>query len=446
MNTIIYSLQELCWNPLMLTSFIGCGIYFTIRSGFLQIRHPLLIFRSTFGSLKKETGNNGISPFAALSAALAACMGTGNIIGVASALSLGGPGAVFWMILSAILGEMTCCAENILGIKYRIKNSRNEWLGGSMCYIEAALGKKAAVAFSVFCIGAAFGMGNMTQANAISTALSEQTETVPFAIGIILACLAGIVIFGGVKRIAGVTEKLIPAMSLTVIVALILILIKNRSQLLHAISLIIKNAFSLKSIGAGSTGFTLSQAVRYGVSRGVFSNEAGLGSSPIVHACADVKEPLTQGLWGIAEVFIDTVLMCTLTALALLSGGAWQENSILSPTTMSIKAFESVLGRYSPFFVCVSLCVFAFATIIGWGFYGEKAAEYISGRKGVTAYRGFFLIATVIGACVPLDTVWAISDIFNALMAVPNLTALLRLRKKVFENEETEIIKKKNCP
>lgn len=429
MSAIIFKIQQLCWNPLMLCAFVGTGLYFTVRSGFLQFRHPIKILRSTFGSMSGG-GKDGISPFAALSAALAACMGTGNIIGVASALTLGGPGAVFWMIISAVLGEMTSCAENILGIEYRAKNEKNEWMGGSMLYIEKAFGRKTACVFSIFCVGAALGMGNMTQANAISTSLSEQTAVIPAAVGVAAAALTGMVIFGGVKRVASVTEKIIPPMSLIVILSLCAVIIKNRSELLPSIKAIIICAFDFGSLSAGVTGYTISKAIRTGIARGVFSNEAGLGSSPIVHASADVKEPLTQGLWGIVEVFIDTVLMCSLTALALMTSGAWQKGTTLSPTQMSVAAFSDVFGKGSGIFVCISLCVFAFATIIGWGFYGEKAAEYALGEKAVTPYRIIFLVCTVIGASISLDTVWALSDIFNALMAIPNLAAIIKLRKK----------------
>lgn len=430
MSRLIFSIRELCWNPLLLAAFFGVGLYFSIKSGFLQLRRPVYIFRSTFGNIKKPDSKDGISPFAALSAALAACMGTGNIIGVASALTVGGPGAVFWMVVSALLGEMTSCAENILGIEYRAKNEKNEWMGGSLLYIEKAFGRKTACVFSVFCVGAALGMGNMTQANAISTAVCEQTETVPVALGIAVAAVVGMVIFGGVKRVSGVTEKIIPPLSLAVIVALCAVIIRNFDCIIPCIKQIFVSAFDFGSLSAGLGSYTLSKALKEGFSRGVFSNEAGLGSSPLVHASADVKEPLTQGLWGIAEVFIDTVLMCTLTALALMTSGAYESGAPLSPVQMSISAFSGVFGNSSGVFVCVALCLFAFATIIGWGFYGEKAVEYAFGEKALTPYRLVFLSCTVIGTCVSLDTVWALSDIFNALMAIPNLAAIIVLRKK----------------
>lgn len=413
---------------------MGTGLYFTVKSGFFQFRHPMLIFKSTFGKISKKKNSDGISPLAALSSALAACMGTGNIIGVATALSTGGPGAVFWMIISALLGEMTCCAENILGIEYRVKNEKNEWLGGSMLYIEKAFkSRKVACVFSVFCIAASLGMGNMTQSNAISSALCEEGNFSPVAVGIGVAAVTGMIILGGVKRIAAVTEKVIPITSAIFIIALLAIIVKNSENIIPSIKAIFFGAFGVDAIFAGTAGYGISKAVRTGIARGVFSNEAGLGSSPIVHAAADVEDSATQGLWGIAEVFIDTVLMCTMTALALLTSGAWNSTSTLSPTQMNYAAFNCIIGENSQNFVCISLCIFAFATVIGWAYYGEKAAEYAFGSKSVFAYRAVYLICIVIGATIKLETVWALSDIFNALMAVPNLAALIRLRKKAVQ-------------
>ncbi len=430
----ISALQQLCWNPLTLCGFLGTGLYFSIKTNFFQLRHPMLIFRSTFGKVGKEKTRDGISPLAALSSSLAACMGTGNIIGVASALSAGGPGAVFWMVVSAILGEMTCCAENILGIEYRVKNEKNEWLGGSMMYIEKAFSsRKPACVFSLFCIAASLGMGNMTQSNAIASSLCTSEKLSPPAVGIGLAAITGLIIFGGVKRIASITEKIIPFASAVFIFALLAVIIKNCRNIPQSIGMIFKGAFGLDSVLAGGAGYGISKAMRVGIARGVFSNEAGLGSSPIVHSAADVSDSATQGMWGITEVFTDTVLMCTLTALALLTSSAWNSDSTLTPTQMNSAAFGTVMGSFSSKFVSASLCVFAFATIIGWAYYGEKAAEYAFGEKAITAYRAVYLVCAVIGAAAKLETVWALSDIFNALMAMPNLAALIILRKKAVQ-------------
>ena len=434
MSDLILSIQQLCWNPLTLCAFMGTGLYFSIKTNFFQLRHPLLIFRSTFGKVSKKQNRDGISPLAALSSSLAACMGTGNIIGVAAALNAGGPGAVFWMVVSAVLGEMTCCAENVLGIEYRTKNERNEWLGGSMTYIENAFSsRKPACIFSVFCIAASLGMGNMTQSNAIATALCTETKSSIIAVGICLAAITGLIIIGGVKRIASITEKVIPFASAMFILALIAVIIKNHKNIPQSINMIFEGAFGLNPILAGGTGYGISKTIRTGIARGVFSNEAGLGSSPIVHSAADATDSATQGMWGIAEVFIDTVLMCTLTALALLTSGAMSSDIALPPTQMNTAAFSTVMGNFSAKFVSASLCIFAFATIIGWAYYGEKAAEYALGKKAVAPYRVIYIICTVIGATVKLETVWALADIFNALMAIPNLAALITLRKKAVQ-------------
>ena len=432
LNGIIFSIQELCWNPLTLAVFIGTGLYFTVKSGFFQFRHPLIIFRNTFGALGKKRSGDGISPFSALSCALAACMGTGNIVGVAAALATGGAGAVLWMIISALLGEMTCFAENVLGIEYREKSRNNEWTGGSMSYIEKAFSsRKTACIFSLFCIGTSLGMGNMTQANAISTALTETGRFSPVATGIAVASLTGMIMLGGIKRTAAFTEKIIPVTSAVFIAVLLAVIIKNHSGILPSIKAIISGAFGFDAMAGGVAGYSISRTVRTGISRGVFSNEAGLGSSPIVHACADVNDSAVQGMWGIAEVFIDTVLMCTLTALALLSSGVAGKE--LSPVQMNVTAFETVLGKHADNFITVSLCIFAFATITGWAYYGEKAAEYIFGNRAIKPYRITYLIFVITGCIAKLETVWALADIFNALMAVPNLAALIKLRKQALQ-------------
>ncbi len=416
----------------MLFWFMGTGLYFSAKSRFLQLRRPFFIFRSTFGKMLHKREKSGISPLAALSTALAACMGTGNIIGVAGALCLGGPGSVFWMIVSALLGEMTAYTENVLGILHREKNSKGEWQGGSMLYIERAFeSKKTAVVFSIFCVFSSLGMGNMTQANAMAGSISEQIRIYLPALGVAIAAICGMVIFGGVRRITQVTEKIIPLLSFITIAVLLAVIIKNHKEILPSIKLILSQAFNIKSVFAGTGGYTAAKAIKYGIARGVFSNEAGLGSSPIVHSAADVRSPEIQGLWGIVEVFIDTVLMCSLTALAMLTSGAWQPDTSLSPTKISSLAFESVLGNKAGIFLSIALGMFAFATIIGWGYYGEKAAEYAFGEKSITLYRLVYLACIVIGTCAQLETVWALSDIFNALMAVPNLAALWKLRKQV---------------
>ena len=422
-------LQSLVWNPLFLGLFLFTGAYFTLRSRLFILRHPLTVLRATFGQMFRPV-EGGLSPFRALSCSLAACMGTGNIIGVAGALLLGGAGSIFWMVVSALLGMATSCAENVLGLLHRKKDETGEWSGGSIAYIEAAFGsRKIAFLFALCCTAVSLGMGNMAQVNSAVEALREQQPFSPLPCGLVFAALTGLVIFGGAKRITALTEKLIPPLCAVFLLACFAVLVKCRAELIPSVRLIFRQAFSLRSAGAGAFGFTLSQAVRVGVSRGVFSNEAGLGSAPLIHASAQTDSPFRQGLWGSVEVFIDTVLMGAVTALVFLCSGAAQ--SAAAPAQMTVLAFSCVFGRFSGAFVSVSLAVFAFATLIGWACYGEKGAAYCFGRKGVLPYRLVYLACIVLGACVRAETVWALADVFNALMALPNLTALLFLREEI---------------
>ncbi len=423
--------QALMWNPLFLGLFLFTGAVFTLRSRFFTFRHPLTVLRATFGQIRCS-GADGISPFRALSCSLAACLGTGNIIGVASALLLGGAGSIFWMVLSALLGMATACAENTLGILYRKKDQTGAWTGGSMAYIEAAFGsRKIASFFSLCCVAVSLGMGNMAQVNAATEAIRAQRPVSPLACGLAFAVLTAAVIFGGAKRVTALTEKLIPPLCAVFLLACFAVLVKCRAELLPSLRLILRQAFSLRSAGAGLTGYSLAQAVRVGVSRGVFSNEAGLGSAPLIHASAEAVSPFQQGLWGSVEVFLDTVLLGAVTALVFLCSGAAQ--AAASPAEMTVLAFAAVFGRFSGVFVSASLAVFAFATLIGWACYGEKGAVYCFGSRGALPYRLVFSACVVLGACVRAETVWALADVFNALMALPNLTALLFLREEITE-------------
>lgn len=427
--------QALLWNPLFLGLFLFTGAYFTLRSRFFVFRRPLTVLRATFGQMRRAN-TEGISPFQALSCSLAACMGTGNIVGVASALLLGGTGSIFWMVLSALLGMATSCAENILGLLHRRKDQTGEWTGGSIAYVEAAFGsRKIAFLFAFCCVAAALGMGNMAQVNAAVQTLCEQQPLPPFGYGLLFAALTAPVIFGGAKRITALTEKLIPPLCAVFLLACFAVLIRRRAALLPSVCLIFRQAFSLRSAGAGAFGFTLAQTVRIGVARGVFSNEAGLGSAPLIHASAATDSPFRQGLWGSIEVFLDTVLMGSVTALVFLCSGAAQNAE--TPAEMTVLAFSAVFGRFSGVFVSAALAVFAFATLIGWACYGEKGAVYCFGRRGVLPYRLLYLICIVSGACIKAETVWALADIFNALMALPNLTALLFLRGEIAAQMKT---------
>ncbi len=423
--------QALMWNPLFLGLFLFTGAFFTLRSRCFVFRRPLTVLRATFGQMLRPN-KGGISPFRALSCSLAACLGTGNIVGVASALLLGGAGSVFWMVLSALLGMATACAENTLGILYRKKDETGAWSGGSMAYIEAAFGsRKVASFFALCCVAVSLGMGCMAQVNAAAQAIREQRPVSPLVCGLVFAALAAPVIFGGAKRITALTEKLIPPLCVLFLLACCAVLVKCRAEVLPSLRLILRQAFTLRSAGAGLTGFTLAQAIRVGVARGVFSNEAGLGSAPLIHAAAEAASPFQQGLWGSVEVFLDTVLLGAVTALVFLCSGAAQ--AAKTPTEMTVLAFSAVFGRFGGTFVSVTLAVFAFATLAGWACYGEKGAVYCFGRRSTLPYRLSFLACVVLGACVKAEAVWALADVCNALMALPNLTALLFLREEITE-------------
>lgn len=431
-------IQDFVWGPVMLAFFLFVGILFTLRTHFFQLTHLKLWIRTTIvavfknRSVRKTKDKKSISQFQALSTALAATIGTGSIVGVATAIVSGGPGAVFWMWVSSFFGMMTCYAENTLGIKYRYKNEKGDWMGGAMVYMERGLGQRwLAVIFSIFCILASFGIGNMSQANSIASSLENSFHVSPITTGIIISILVGLVIIGGIKRIAGVAEKIVPLMALLYIGGGIIVILVNAKGVPSSFELIFRGAFHLKSAAGGFIGYGVAQAVRYGVARGVFSNEAGLGSAVIIHSASDVKEPVVQGMWGIFEVFVDTLLVCTVTALCILSSGVWHPNGTLNGAALSSAAFTTVFGGFGGIFVSVSIILFAFSTLIGWSYYGERGVEYLFGIKAIGIYKALFVIVVAIGCVADLELVWNISDTFNGLMAVPNLIAITLLSPQV---------------
>lgn len=436
------------WGPVMVIFMIAVGIYFTVGTGFFQIRKFGLWMRCTlfaiFGnkSVHNKKDPYAISQFQAMSTALAGTMGTGNIVGVATALVAGGLGAVFWMWVSAVFGMMTKYAENVLGHHYRYKNKKGEWIGGPMVYIERGLGSKLLAAmFSVFCILASFGMGNMTQANSISGALYSSFGLSPLAVGIVVMLLSGLVILGGIKRIASFTEKFVPLMSVLYIIGGVYIIWRNRALVPIAFEMIFKEAFSTRAVSGGVGGYVFMHAVRFGVARGIFSNEAGLGSSVIVSAAANVKEPVQQGMWGIFEVFVDTIVSCTITALVIITSGSFLTGG--DGAELSIIAFSDGFGVFGEIFASVAITFFAFATIVGWSYYGERAVSYLFGDRPVWIYRMVYIILTCVGCVANMKLVWSISDTFNGLMAIPNLLAVLFLSKKVFALTKDYLVRRK---
>ena len=440
------------WGIPMLILIIGTGVLMTCRTGFFQLRKFGHSISETIGGLfKKESDVNdksekhSISQFQSLCTALAATIGTGNIAGVAAAIAAGGPGAVFWMWLSAFFGMMTNFSENVLGIFYRRKNAHGEWSGGAMYYLRDGLGSKKgckqigavlAVLFSIFAVLASFGIGNMSQINSIAANMDEVFGIPRLATGLILMVAAGLVVVGGIKRIASVTEKLVPFMALTYVVLALIVFIVNISQVGEVFVSIFSFAFGFRAIGGAAVGIAVREAVTWGLKRGVFSNEAGLGSSVMVHSASNVKEPVVQGLWGIFEVFADTIVVCTLTAFSILSSGIvnLQTGEVLSAnekTALVSEAFGRVFNignlNLGGIFVAIAILLFAFSTVLGWSFYGTKAFEYLFGTKATIIYKVVFVLVIVFGATMSLDLAWDISDTFNGLMALPNLVGVLAL-------------------
>ncbi|MDR1465463.1 MAG: sodium:alanine symporter family protein [Oscillospiraceae bacterium] len=435
------ALSAFLWGAPMLAVFLLTGLYLTVRSRGFSILHFPTWFRTTFGaalrdrSVRRSGDRHAISQFQALTSALAACLGTGNIVGVATAVRLGGPGAVFWMWISAVLGMMTCYTENVLGIRYRWRTEDGSWMGGPMAYLSRGL-KSPGLAgiYAALLALAAFGIGNMTQTNSIAQAAQQSLGLSPWITGGIVTVLAALVILGGIQRIAKVTEALIPLMTGVFLLACAVVLALRAKALPGVLAGILREAFTWQSAAAGAAGYGIRKAMRYGVARGVFSNEAGLGSSAVIHGAADVKDPAVQGMWGIAEVFLDTVVMCTVTALVLLSTGVTTAAGISDNSNgvaLSGAAFASVFGVWGERFVLLSVAFFAFATLVGWSYYGEQGAKYLlggkMGRKGVSVYRCLYLAVTLVGSVMKLEAVWNLADTLNGLMAIPNLIGVLWL-------------------
>lgn len=440
-------LRGLIWGAPMLILLLGTGLYFTMRTGVFQVRYCALWMRKTLlscftGAAQRTSG--GVSPFAAMCTALAATVGTGNIAGVATALTLGGPGAVFWLWVSAFVGMMTAFAENTLGMLYRERGRDGGWHGGPMLYLKNGLhSSKLAGAFALFCVLASFGIGNMSQCNSIAQGLSGSFGAPSGIVGGVTAFLLGAVLLGGLKRLSRVTETLVPFMALFYMGGVAVVLWVHRAALPHAFAQILSLAFDTRAGAGGVLGYGMMQAIRAGVSRGVFSNEAGLGSSVMVHTAADAKEPCEQGMWAVFEVFFDTIVMCSVTAFVILTSGVYDVNryalasgtplleQLTTGAQLTAQAFSTVFGRFGGGFIAVSLALFAFSTLLGWSYYGQRAAAYLFGEGVVPVYKVLFVAASAAGCMMRLEPVWALSDTFNGLMALPNLAGVLALRREV---------------
>jgi len=435
-STFNTMLNEIVWGPPMLCVFLFIGLMYTVRLKFFQVTRFKQWSKVTFGSLfKKESVDgkkSGISSFQAMATALGAAIGTGNIVGVATAITLGGPGAVFWMWIAGFLGMMTNFAENILGVLYRTKNEDGQWVGGPMYYIERGMKKKwLAVMFAAVCAFASLGIGNLAQSNSMAEALSISFNVTPEMSAILISILVGIAVFGGIKRIGQITEFIVPFMAIFYTIGCIVLLILNYKNLPMALSSMMKGAFNFNAAAGGAAGYTFARAVKFGVSRGVFSNEAGIGSSPIVHAATEDYNPMKAGMWGIFQVFVDTTVSCTLTAFCILTADVLSTGK--DGLSLSSAAFSTVFKGYGEIFLSISVLLFGFAAIVGWSYYGEKSLEYLSGEKYILYYKAFYVFCTGIGCMMNLKLVWEITDTLNGLMAIPNLIALLFLSKKVVE-------------
>ena len=422
------------WGPLMLMLLVGVGIYLTVGLRAIPWRRLGYSFRLLWRGRVPEPGHEGdISPFRALMTTLSATVGSGNVAGVATAIYLGGPGAVFWMWMTALFGMATKYGEALLAIHFREVDELGRYVGGPMYYIRNGLGPQwqwLALLFSVFGMVAAFGAGNTVQANTVANAVESSFHLPPWASGLAMALLTGMVIIGGIRRLGSVAAKLVPFMALAYIGGALIIILAHIERVPAAFATIISHAFTGTAATGGFAGATVLMALRYGVARGVFSNEAGLGSAPIAHAAAKTNDPVRQGLIAMLGTFIDTIVVCTMTALVIVMTGAWTSGK--TGAALSTFAFDTGLTQIGELVVTCALIVFAFTSILGWSYYGERCAEYLFGVRAIHPYRVLWVLAIPIGAMGNLGLVWVVADILNGLMAVPNLIALIALSPVIF--------------
>ena len=452
------AVNNFIWGVPAMVCIIGVGLLLSVRTGFIQIRKFPYAIKTTIGRMfrKRDASDGAMTPFQAVCTALAATVGTGNIAGVAGAIAIGGPGAVFWMWCSALLGMCTKFSEVTLAVHFRERNANGELVGGPMYYIKNGLAKHwrwLAAIYALFGVLTVFGTGNATQVNTIITAIDaalnqyavvsdKAMATVNLVIGIVVAMLVALVLLGGVKRIGSVSEKLVPFMALTYVVLALGVVLLNLPRLPEVFTSIVAGAFNPAAFTGGAVG-SLFLSMQKGVSRGIFSNEAGLGTGSIAHACADTKKPVKQGMFGIFEVFADTIVICTLTAMVILCSGTTVNYGTAAGAELTISGFTTTYGGWASIFTAVALCCFAFSTIIGWGLYGSRCIEFLCKTdKVVRPFLVVYSFVAILGATVDLGLLWNIADTFNGLMSIPNLIALLllsgtvvKLVKEFFETE-----------
>ena len=442
------AVNNFIWGVPAMICIIGVGLYLSIRTNFLQIRKFPYAIKTTIGRMfkKKEASDGSITPFQAVCTALAATVGTGNIAGVAGAIAIGGPGAVFWMWISALLGMCTKFTEVTLAVHFREKNAEGDYVGGPMYYIKNGLGKNwqfLAVLFSAFGVLTVFGTGNATQVNTITTAIDSAllnynvisqngVSTLNLIMGIAITVLVGLVLLGGIKRIGKVAEKLVPFMALFYVILAIGVIILNYRHVPTVFASIFEGAFKPSSVTGGVVG-SIFICMKKGVSRGIFSNEAGLGTGSIAHACADTRKPVKQGFFGIFEVFVDTIVICTLTALVILCSGVPVGYGQAAGAELTISGFTSTYGGWVSIFTAVAMCCFAFSTVIGWGLYGQRCIEFLFGPKSIKPFMVIYSLVAVIGATMNLGLMWSIAETFNGLMVIPNLIAVFLLSGTVVQ-------------
>ena len=454
------AVSNFVWGVPAMVCILGVGLYLSLRTGFLQIRKFPYAIRTTLGRIfrKREASDGALTPFQAVCTALAATVGTGNIAGVAGAIAIGGPGAIFWMWVSALFGMCTKFSEVTLAVHFRERNEKGDLVGGPMYYIKNGLGKHwqwLGILFSAFGVLTVFGTGNVTQVNTITTAIDSallnyqmvsdsSIKTVNLVLGIVIAAVVAIVLLGGVKRIGSVTEKLVPFMALFYVILAVGVVVLNIKNVPGVLYSIVYGAFNPGAVTGGIVGgFFIS--IQKGVSRGIFSNEAGLGTGSIAHACADTQKPVKQGLFGIFEVFADTIVICTLTALVILCSGVPVNYGAAAGAELTILGFTSTYGNWVSIFTAVAMCCFAFSTILGWGLYGARCIEFLFSEKVIKPFMVVYALVSILGATIDLGLLWSIAETFNGLMSIPNLIALfmlsgtvVKLVKEYFEKEGKE--------
>ena len=442
------ALNAFIWGIPAMACIIGVGLYLAIRSGFLQIRKFGYALKNTVGRVfrKTQAAEGSITPFQAVCTALAATVGTGNIAGVAGAIAIGGPGAVFWMWISALLGMGTKFAEVTLAVHFRERNDKGDYVGGPMYYIKNGLGKKwmwLAYLYAVFGVCAVFGTGNATQVNTITAAVNtalinyglltaDSTAGSNLIIGVFIAIIVALILIGGVKRIGKVSEKLVPLMALLYVVLGLGLIIMKVNMVPAVFVSIFRGAFQPAAVTGGVVG-SFFVSMQKGVSRGIFSNEAGLGTGSIAHACADTSDPVKQGMFGIFEVFMDTIVICTMTALIILLSGVNVPYGQAAGAELTISGFTTVYGNWVSIFTAIAMCCFAFSTIVGWGLYGARCAEFLLGSKILLPFNIAYSLVSIVGATVNLGLIWGISDTFNGFMTVPNLIGVFLLTPVVLK-------------